>query len=172
MTDSDVRFRGRIVTVSVEHVRLPNGAELEMEVVEHPGGAAIVAIDAQRRVCLLRQYRHVIGDWLWELPAGKRDNDEDSALTAVRELQEEAGVTAATWVDLGKVISSPGVFTEVVHLFMARDLQPTPRSPEHHEVLEVHWLDFDQALQMAQDGDIRDAKTLIGLYRAQNALTQ
>ena len=91
MSKSDVRFRGRIVTVSVQHARLPNGAELEMDVVEHPGGAAVVAVDTQRRVCLLRQYRHVIGEWLWELPAGKRDDGEDTALTAQRELQEEAG---------------------------------------------------------------------------------
>ena len=172
MSKSDIRFRGRVVTVSVQHAKLPNGAELDMDVVEHPGGAAVVAVDAQRRVCLLRQYRHVIGEWLWELPAGKRDDGEDTALTAERELQEEAGVTAENWIDLGDMISSPGVFTEVVHLYLALDLNRAPPSPEHHEVMEVHWIDLNQALQMAQHGEIRDAKTLIGLYRASIELGQ
>lgn len=64
------------------------------------------------------------------------------------------------------MISSPGVFTEVVHLYLALELQPAPRSPEHHEVMEVHWIDFGRALDMARTGEIRDAKTVIGLYRA------
>jgi len=122
MADSEsVRFRGRIVEVAVEQVTLPNGRPMTLEVVRHPGGAAVVALDASNRVCLLRQYRHVVGGWVWELPAGKLDPGEPPATTARRELAEEAGVEAARWNDLGRLVSSPGIFTETIHLYLARE---------------------------------------------------
>lgn len=160
-------YRGKIVELFLEQVRLPNGAETELEIVHHPGGAAVVALDAENRVCLLRQYRHAAGGWLWELPAGKLDPGEPPLATAQRELQEEAGLHAARWESLGKIISSPGVFTEVVHLFLARDLSGTPADAEAHEVFEVHWVPFAEALAQARTGEIMDAKTLAGFFRAE-----
>jgi ADP-ribose pyrophosphatase len=138
----------------------------DLEIVHHPGGAAVVALDAENRVCLLRQYRHAAGGWLWELPAGKLDNAEAPLLCAQRELEEEAGLRDADWQSLGKIVSSPGVFTEVIHLYLARTLTAVPTRMEEHEVIEVHWLPWAEALRMAQAGEIEDAKTLAGLLRA------
>lgn len=167
MTDSETFiYRGKIIELYLEHVTLPNGAVAELEIVRHPGGAAVVALDSENRVCLLRQYRHAAGGWLWELPAGKLDPGESPLVTAQRELQEEAGLHAARWDSLGKIISSPGVFTEIVHLFLARDLSGVPANAEAHEVFEVHWVPFAEALAQAWTGEITDAKTLVGLFRA------
>ena len=125
-------FKGRVLTLNIERVRLPNGREAELEIAHHPGGAAIVAIDATGRVCLLRQFRHAAGGWLDELPAGKLDGGEPPLECAVCELAEEAGMSAARWDKLGEYLSSPGVFTEVIHVYLARDLTPVASSPEEH----------------------------------------
>lgn len=163
-------FAGRVVEVTLDQVRLPNGRETEFEVVHHPGGAAVVALDGQGRVCLLRQYRHALGDWLWELPAGKREHGEDPAHTARRELREEAGVSAGRWKSLGHMTSSPGVFTEVVYLYLAQELRFGADEVEAHEVFERHWIDLDEAVRRAEAGDYSDAKTVIGLLRARAVL--
>jgi ADP-ribose pyrophosphatase len=159
-------YRGRIVSLDVEHVELPNGECVELEVVRHPGGAAIVALDETGRVCLLRQFRHAAGGWMWELPAGKLDAGESPACTARRELAEEASVAAVHWEPLGSVVSSPGVFTEVVHLFLARELSPAVATREHGEVFEATWVPLEQAWSRAMSGEIVDGKTIIGLARA------
>lgn len=165
MTQREI-YRGKIIEVDLDEARLPNGKVAQMEIVRHPGGAAAVALDERGRVCLLRQYRHVAGGWLWELPAGKLDPGESPLSTAQRELEEEAGLRAARWESLGSIFSSPGIFTEVIHLYLARDLQRIEVNHEEHELIEVHWLSFDQAIQQAQSGDIADAKTIVGLLRA------
>jgi len=161
-----VIYTGKIIRLTVDTVELPNGSTAELEIMHHPGGAAVVALDAEGRICLLRQYRHAVGGWLWELPAGKLDNAEAPLLCAQRELEEEAGLRAADWQSLGKIVSSPGVFTEVIHLYLARTLTAVPTRMEEHEVIEVHWLPWAEALRMAQAGEIEDAKTLAGLLRA------
>jgi len=158
-------FRGRVIDVGVEVVELPNGRLAELEIIRHPGGAAAVALDDAGRVCLLRQYRHAAGGWLWELPAGKIDPGEEPFGTARRELAEEAGMEAEDWKDLGPMVSSPGVFTEVIHLYLARGLRQTGQAHEGDEVIEIHWLPFSQALDWCSDGTITDGKTLIGLFR-------
>ncbi|ESQ12278.1 MAG: NUDIX hydrolase [Thiohalocapsa sp. PB-PSB1] len=159
-------YKGKVVELDLQQVRLPNGREVELEVIRHPGGAAAVALDERKRVCLLRQYRHAAGGWLWELPAGKIDPGEAPAATAERELAEEAGVFAASWDSLGCLHSSPGVFTEVIHLYLARGLNEVDLGHEADEIIEVHWLPLVDALTWCADGKITDAKTLIGLYRA------
>jgi ADP-ribose pyrophosphatase len=159
-------YSGRIVSLSVDEVKLPNGEEIELEIVRHPGGAAVVALDGQGRVCLLRHYRHAAGGWLWELPAGKRDAAEPPGETARRELAEEAGMAAREWQGLGRVVSSPGVFTEVVHLYLARELTPVAAAREHGEDFETHWVALAEAVSRALSGDIVDGKTVIGLLRA------
>lgn len=160
------RFHGRIIHAGAEQVKLPDGRIMLMDVVRHPGGAAVVALDDQRRVCLLFQYRGVMDEWLWELPAGKIDDQEPPLATAQRELQEEAGMIAGSWRELGISISSPGVFTEKVWLYLAGDLQEVEQQVEEHEIFERHWIDFKEALRWAASGKISDAKTVVGLFRA------
>jgi len=163
-------FTGRVIQVNVERVRLPNEAVADLEIIHHPGGAAVVAIDARGNVCLLRQFRHAANGWLWELPAGKIDNQEPPFDTARRELTEEAGAVAGQWESIGDYVSSPGVFTEVVHLFLATELTHAARGHEEHEVIEVHWKPFAEAMRMALDGTIRDGKSLVGIFRAASVL--
>jgi ADP-ribose pyrophosphatase len=160
------RFQGRVVTAAAEPATLPDGSRVTLDVVRHPGGAAVVAVDDEGRVCLLRQYRHVVGDWLWEVPAGKLDGDESPRAAAERELAEEAGRAARSWASLGSMVSSPGVFTERVHLFLATGLTHAVAAPEHGELYEVHWVAREQAVAMALEGTIEDAKTVIALWRA------
>lgn len=163
-------YRGRVVTLNIETVELPNGHRTDLEILHHPGGAAVVAIDAGRRVCLLHQFRHAAGGFLWELPAGKLEPDEPAAITARRELVEEGGVEARDWLDLGQYISSPGVFTERIHLYLARDLRETPPRPEAAEVFEVHWVPLAEAVAQVHSGVIVDSKTCLGLLRAHHVL--
>lgn len=159
-------FTGRVIEVNIERVELPNGTTASLEIIRHPGGAAVLALDGQNRVCLLRQFRHAADGWVWELPAGKIDDREPPLETAQRELEEEAGMTAGSWQSLGDILSSPGVFTEVVHLYLATQLTPLPPRPEEHEVFEVHWLPFRDVLQMAHSGELRDGKSLVAVFRA------
>jgi 8-oxo-dGTP pyrophosphatase MutT (NUDIX family) len=161
-----VHFSGRVIRVTTDEVVLPNGHRSLLEVVHHPGGAAVVALDGAQRVCLLRQYRYVAGGWLWELPAGKLEPDEPPLATAQRELAEEAGVSAQEWRSLGVCLSSPGVFTERLHLFLATGLTPATTAHERAEVIEIHWLPFRQACRWAVDGTIADAKSALALLRA------
>jgi 8-oxo-dGTP pyrophosphatase MutT (NUDIX family) len=158
-------FEGRVIKVSVDTVELPNGLRIPLELVRHPGGAAVIAIDAQDRVCLLRQYRHAAGGFIYELPAGKLEPDEPPEVTARRELVEEAGTEATTWESLGTHFSSPGVFNEVIHLYLATGLTPVKAAPEAGEVLEVEWWPFSLAVTRAANGEISDAKTAIAILR-------
>jgi len=166
LSDTRSIHRGRIVDLFIERVELPNRSVLDLEVVRHPGGAAIVALDTEGRVCLLRQYRHVVGGYIWELPAGKIDDHEPPLETAQRELAEEAGMRAGEWLSLGRMYSSPGFCDEVIHLYLARELTTVDSRHEDHEVIEVHWLPFDEALKRAAHGDIDDAKSIAALFRA------
>ena len=164
---SKLIYQGRILQFSIDSLTLPNGKAVELEVLRHPGGAAIVALDEHNQVCLLRQYRHAAGGWLWELPAGKLESGETPQTTAKRELVEEAGLQAARWDTLGKVIVSPGFCDEVIYLYLARDLTVVPAQPEDDELFEVHWIPFEQALEQVHDGTLLDAKTMLGLTLAE-----
>jgi ADP-ribose pyrophosphatase len=170
MTQRKYVYQGTVVDLGLETVTLPNNNTLELEVVRHPGGAATVAVDEDGRVCLLRQFRHAAGGWLWELPAGKIDQPESPQHTAQRELQEEAGVTAQDWLPLGSFLSTPGFCDERIHLYLARALNPVPADQHPHEVIEIHWIDFKQALQWLEVGEIVDAKTMLGLLLARAQL--
>jgi 8-oxo-dGTP pyrophosphatase MutT (NUDIX family) len=158
-------YAGRVVTLDVERVVLPNGVETTMEIVGHPGGAAVVALNERGEVCLLRQYRHVAGGWIWEVPAGKLDGKAPDEI-ARQELEEEAGMRAARWRSLGRYLSSPGVFREVVHLYLAQDLTPCGARPEHDELFEITWVPLAEALERALRGEIEDGKSVVALARA------
>lgn len=160
-------FSGRVVDVETGIALLPNGHKLEMEKIIHPGGAAVVVLNHQDELCFLKQYRCVIDEWLIELPAGKIDGGESPVETAKRELQEETGIIARQWDSLGYMISSPGVFTERVHLFLARDIaEQGDISSMDDEVYELGWVALDEAFNWVMEGTITDAKTAIAICKA------
>ena len=167
MTDSGRAsiYRGRPIELGLETAELPNGATIELEIVRHPGGAVVLALDEGDRVCLLRQYRHVVGDWIWELPAGVIEVGEDPLETAQRELREEAGLVATQWRELGTMLPSPGFCSEELFLYQAGTLSHVGADIQPDEQIEVHWHTLEQVKAMAVDGRIRDAKTLVALYR-------
>jgi 8-oxo-dGTP pyrophosphatase MutT (NUDIX family) len=159
--------RGRVIDVSSERLKYANGQEHEIDFVRHPGAAAVVAVDDGGRVCLVRQYRHGIADFLWEIPAGKLDRGEDPAVCAVRELAEETGVAARRWTPLGLYIPAPGIFSEVIHLYLAQGLDVGTPKPDADEELELRWMPLKEAIERILRGDWNDGKTALGLVRAQ-----
>ena len=159
-------YRGKIVDFGVETIAQPDGRSVQLEVARHPGGAAVVAINDDAQVCLLKQFRPPLDEWLWELPAGKIDADENPLVTGQRELEEEAGLTASDWTTLGSIITCPGFSDEIVHLYLARSLSEGEVNTEPEEHIERHWLSLAEAVEHAVNGPIRDAKTVVGLFRA------
>jgi ADP-ribose pyrophosphatase len=121
---------------------------------------------------LLRQYRHAAGGWIWEFPGGRIEPGESALASARRELREEAGVEARQWQAVIDFYSTPGFCDERLFLFLASDLQQVSSATEADEVLEVHWLDMSETRQLVQAGEIKDAKTLIGLYRVHELFRQ
>lgn len=167
---SQSKHRGRVVDVCSDRLRFANGLEYEVDMIRHPGAAAVVAIDDKRRVCLVRQYRHGIEDFLWEIPAGKLDAGEPPATAAVRELAEETGVTAQHWEPLGVYLPAPGLMTERVYLYLALRIEKGAAAPESDEELELQWLPLEEAMRMVIDGRLDDGKTALGLVRAHGRL--
>lgn len=163
---SVAHHRGRVVTVCSDRLKFSNGQEYDIDMIRHPGASAIVAVDDQRRVCLVRQYRHGIEDFLWEIPAGKLDGGEPPGTAAVRELTEEAGVTAQHWESLGVYLPAPGLLTEKVFLYMALRLSKGAAMPESDEELELQWLPLEEAVRMVLDGRLDDGKSGLALLRA------
>jgi ADP-ribose pyrophosphatase len=159
--------QGRVVTISSETLRYANGREHELDFVRHPGAAAVVAVDDENRACFVRQYRHGIGDFLWEIPAGKLDKGEAPDACAVRELAEETGVSAQSWTPMGVFLPAPGIFTEVIHLYLARGLKKGTPAPDADEELELQWLPFRTAIDKVCRGEWDDGKTALALMRAQ-----
>jgi len=159
-------FEGRLISVRVDTVRLPDGRVSTREVVEHPGAVAVVPIDDQRHVLLVRQFRYAIGRELLEIPAGTREPHETPEQTAHRELEEEIGHRAATLQELFQVYLAPGYSTERIHYFLATDLQPVKRSGDDDEFIEVVRIPLVEALKKIETGDFQDAKTVAALVLA------
>jgi ADP-ribose pyrophosphatase len=164
-----VVHRGRSIVVQLERVLLPNGNRVELDVVRHPGATAVVPFESDDVVLLIRQYRHAVGGTIWEVPAGKLDGEAPEACAA-RELEEEVGRRAGRIERLGSILTTPGFTDEVIHLFAAFELTPTPRRLEHDEVIEVVPTPFERALAMIWSGVLRDAKSALALLHAARRL--
>ena len=154
---------GKILTYTIDKVRLPSGRESTREVVLHNGGVTIVAQPDLNKIVLIKQFRYAIGKVFWELPAGTLHKNEDPVLAAKRELKEETGYTANSWETLGIVYPLPGYSSEVLYFFKATDLIDDEPEPDPDENIEVKVLDLKQAWAMIKDGEIRDAKTIAGI---------
>ena len=159
-------YKGRIVDLRLEEVTLPNSVTVTMEMIRHPGAAAIVPLDDEGHVTLIHQFRHAAGGFIWEIPAGKLDDGEQPVACAARELQEEVGLVASELTHLGSILTAPGFCDERIHLFLARGLSAVPQRLEHDEVLTVSRVPLTQAIEMIRGGQIEDAKTIAGLHHA------
>jgi ADP-ribose pyrophosphatase len=169
---SEYLYRGRVVTLRRDQVRLPTQQIVAREIVEHRGAVVIVALDARKRVLLVRQYRPGAGGELLEIPAGTLEENEDPAPCAARELKEETGYHAAQWQALGYFYSSPGMSTEKMFLFLARRLTRGIAAPEEDELIRAEFVPFSRALKMIERGEIVDAKTIAGLLRVHSLLAR
>jgi ADP-ribose diphosphatase len=163
---SEYLYRGSLLKLRLDQVRLENQKVVAREIVEHPGAVAIVALDPQSRVLMVRQYRAGASRETLEIPAGTLAEGEDPALCATRELKEETGYSAIRWEPMGAFFSSPGFCNERMFLFLARDLTPGAATPEEDESITVEWLPLTQALDAIEHGEIVDGKSMVGLLRA------
>lgn len=160
-------YKGRVVHLTAEDVELPNGHRMELEIVRHPGAAAVAALDTDGGVTLLRQYRHAVGGYLWEVPAGKLDPGEAPRACAERELREEAGIEAARFESVGSIFTCPGFSDEVIHLFVATELRRGPQALGADEVIDaIRTVPLGEAMTMIRRGEIRDGKTIAALVHA------
>lgn len=164
--EQSVHYEGIIVNVRRDLAQLHNGVTVGREVVEHPGGVAIFAIDAQDRVAMVRQFRYPMGETVLELPAGKLEPGEDPRESALRELKEETGIVPRRLESLGCSYSSPGIFTEKIHLFFASDLEEGDACPDEDEFLELLRVPLRELLQDIDSNRIVDAKTIVGTMKA------
>ena len=156
-------YEGRILSLREDTVELANGRRARREVVEHADVVAIVPVDAAGRVLLVRQYRLPAGQVLLEVPAGGVDPGESVEEAAQRELQEETGQRAARWRRLGGFFVSPGYCTEFIHAFLAEELSEGVVEADFDEQIAVERVSLGEALRLVQSGQIRDAKSIIGL---------
>ncbi len=161
-----VAYQGRSITVCVEEAELPNGRRVDLDVVRHPGAAAVVPFETDRVVLLIRQFRHAAGGTIWEVPAGKLDPGEGPEVCAVRELEEEAGQHANRIEKLGRIWTTPGFCDEVIHLFAAFDLVAVERRPADDEIIEVVPTSLASALDLVWRGEISDAKSALAILYA------
>lgn len=164
-------YTGRVVSLDVDQVRFPDGSTGELEMVRHPGAAAIIPFlgdpaGDDPQILLLRQYRYAADGYLYEVPAGTLDEGEDPHACAVRELREETGCTAERMEYLYSMLTTPGFTDERIHIFMATGLTRGEASRAADEFAEVETMTLSQALRMIQQGDIQDAKTALAILYA------
>lgn len=160
----DYVYEGKLIRVRRDRVELENGVQATREIVEHPGAVVIVALDENDRVLLVRQYRSAVGHETLELPAGTLDKPGEAPEAAARrELLEETGHRARLWEAVGRFYPSPGINTEVMYLYLARELVASEQATEEDESIQVESLPLSEAVKLAERGEIQDAKTMVGL---------
>lgn len=156
-------YTGIVVNLHVDTVTLPNGLTVDLEVVRHPGAAAVVPLKSDGTVVLIRQFRHAAGGFIYEIPAGKLHPGEDPTVCARRELEEEIGYRAGTLELLSSIFTAPGFTDEVIHIYKATGLSVGRQQLDRDEVLEVVEMSLPEAIRMIKNGEIRDAKSIVGL---------
>ena len=165
-------YQGRVFTLHKENVTLGNGNTTELDVIHHPGAAAMVPLTADDQVILLRQYRHAIQRDIWEIPAGTLEPGEDHESCARREVEEETGYRAAKLLRLGQIIPVPGYSNETISLYLCTGLTQTEQNLDRDEQITVQSVPLNTALAMISSGEIQDAKTIAGLFMTRDHLEQ
>lgn len=159
-------FEGKIIKVDYDTVILPNGKQATREIVRHPGGVGVVAVDDSDMIYMVKQYRIPYDDILLEIPAGKLDKDENIDSAAARELSEETGLSAKEWKYIGDFYPSVGFCDENLRLYMASGLVPGDVHPDDDEFLNVVKMPFDEVAAMCVEGKIKDGKTIAAVLKA------
>ncbi|MCS6924137.1 MAG: NUDIX hydrolase [Fimbriimonadales bacterium] len=172
LIESHVIYRGRVVTLRIDTVRLPSGRTTRREIVEHRGAVAIVPLLNAETVLLIRQYRQAVGETLLEIPAGTLEPDEPPDLCARRELEEETGYTARQMRRLFSQYLAPGYSQEVLHVYLAEDLAPTAQQLDEDELVELVPTPLREVETMILQGQIKDSKTIAGLLMTLRLLEQ
>lgn len=167
---SEKIYQGKVIHVQLDTVLLPNGHQSKRELVLHHGGVAVVAVDENRRIPMVRQYRKAMEELVLEIPAGKLEPGEDPQACGLRELQEETGLTANSVVHLGEYYPTPGYCGEKINIYLARELSSAGQALDPDEFLDVVYYDLDEVFQMVMHGEIHDAKTAIGIMKAKTIL--
>lgn len=170
ITNTTKIYDGRLIRLSVHDVRLPNNDTSKREVIQHPGAVAVVALDNQQNVLLVRQFRLPAGQVMYEIPAGTLNPNEDPHDCAIREMQEETGYKPTTLQSLGGIYTAPGYTTEFIHLFMASELVEAALEQDRDEFVEMERTPLKDALAMIERGEITDSKTVCGLMRVARQL--
>ncbi len=160
-------FSGKLINVREDTVELVNGNHAMREIVDHPGGVVILAVDTDKKAYMVRQYRYAVAGELIEAPAGKMEPGERPIQSAMRELSEETGLEAEQWIYFGMTYPSPGFSTETLHLFLALDLTKREEHPDEDEFLKVEKINFVELVEMAKSGAIPDGKTINILFMAE-----
>ncbi|MBQ7545995.1 MAG: NUDIX hydrolase [Clostridia bacterium] len=155
----DRKYEGRILSLRVDDVELPNGATAKREVVEHHGGVTVAALTDENELLFVRQFRYPYGEVVLELPAGKLEKDENAFHAGIRELREETGAVAQKYVDLGKFYPSPGYTNEVIHLYGATGITFEEQNLDEDEFLNVERIPLSTAVEMVLNNEIVDGKT-------------
>jgi ADP-ribose pyrophosphatase len=161
-----VIYAGRVFSMVVDDVEYDSGRESKREVAVHPGGSTALAVFPDNRILMIKQHRYPLGKFIWELPAGKLEPNEDPLACAKRELEEETGYSATDWKKITTIYTSPGFCSEILHLYLAKGLSelPTGRRLEEGELtMTLHMVPLDEAKEMITRGDILDAKTIISI---------
>ncbi len=156
-------YNGKIFNVALEKVTLPNGVIKDREVVRHPGASAMVPVLDDGDVVLVKQYRHAVNNYLWEIPAGTLEPDEDPVACAQRELVEETGYEATNFDKLTEILPAPGYTDEHIHIFLVTGLNAVEQRLEDDEILTAQPTPLNKAIEMITQGAIQDAKTIVGL---------
>lgn len=155
----EYKYKGRIINLRVDDIRLPNGNPAKREVVEHPGGVCVAALTDNMEILMVRQFRYPYGEVVLEVPAGKREKGEDPLICGKRELKEETGATAAHYRFMGELYPSPGYCGEIIYLYLATDLTFADMDPDEDEFLEPERIPLQTLVEMVLKGEIKDAKT-------------
>lgn len=171
IVQSEWVYRGRVFALRKDRVRLPNGEETELDIVDHGGAVVIVPVDDDGNLWIIRQYRHAAGMDLVEFPAGTLEDNEDIGMAANRELREEIGMAAGKLQKIGQFYLAPGYSTEKLHIFLAYNLTASPLPRDLDELLQVEKKPIAEVYSMAGRGDIQDAKSLAALLLAQRYLS-
>jgi len=156
-------YKGRVVDLDLETVTLPNGTTIELEIIHHPGAAAVVPMKDEETIFMIRQYRYAAGGYLLEIPAGTLRPNEEPKDCAARELEEEIGFCASLLEPVITFFTTPGFTNEVIHIFKATGLTPGKQNLDHDEVIEVIHVPLEAAITQIREGKIRDGKTIVGL---------